>query len=180
MNKVHGSVRMLGFFATLLCWVLISQNSASATNLNVSLSCNHPATVFPYQECSYQFFNFGPSGGEAYGSASFEPVAPGWSVDFRMANEIVWCDEFSNHGFDCFGSRSQYLYGTGGSFSMTAPVTCFSPVSSPEAGQVMKRMVNFSVANSISSATGAMVYPPPVSIDFSNQITRVHSAQPQH
>jgi len=90
----------VGVFRRPVVFSFHQPNSASATNLNVSLSCVNLACT-----CSNQLFEFGAFGGPAFGSANFDPVAPGWSLDFGTENAIARCDEFGNHGLDLLRVR---------------------------------------------------------------------------
>ena len=123
MNKVCRFARMLAFFAPMLCLVLISQNSASATSIQEELTLH--ATCGFLGQCDLFISNDGLDSPTS-GSVNFDPVAPGWSIDFTTANAIVWC--YGPYGDPALGCNSEdgpiagnELYGPGGSFSMTGP-----------------------------------------------------------
>ena len=77
MNKARRFLRMFGFFAAVLCFVLISRSLSSATNIQQELTVSLNLTCTPpYSfQCDNQSFLSTGFGGPAKGSANFEPVA---------------------------------------------------------------------------------------------------------
>jgi hypothetical protein len=100
------------------------------------------------------------------GSGNFDPVAPGWSIDFTTANAIVWC--YGDYGDLALGCSyvgliaGKELYGPGGFFSVIDPKglgLTFSGIVT--GGSIVTANNGAFPPMLISLATGATVYPPP-------------------
>ncbi len=90
--------------ALLGCTPLARAGILPSLSTTITMDCT-PAATF----CN---FNPGSLGSPEQGMANFNPVAPGWSADFKSAPAISW---------GVFVGVYQAEFGPGGDFSIAAP-----------------------------------------------------------